>query len=53
MLNNIPVINLTEVHRSFQNPGDKLDLIALFVLPEIDLQAFVHDITQNFSSRAL
>lgn len=44
----IPVILLTDLYYPAQDPGDNLDLIMGYALPEIDLRAIILDITDEF-----
>lgn len=44
----VPVIDVTDLYHPYQDPGDNLDLIAGYALPEIDLRAVVLDCTQKF-----
>lgn len=39
-----PVIDVTDLYHPPQDPGDNLDLIAAYALPEVDLRAVVLDI---------
>ncbi|MDR3710285.1 MAG: hypothetical protein P4L33_18465 [Capsulimonadaceae bacterium] len=43
-----PVISVTDLYHPFQDPGDNIDLIAAYALPEVDLKAVVLDCTQTF-----
>ena len=47
----IPVIVITDLYHPFQDPGDNLDLIMGYALPEIDLKAIILDITDNFRKK--
>ncbi len=40
----VPVIDVTDLYHPPQDPGDNLDLIAAYALPEVDLRAVVLDI---------
>jgi hypothetical protein len=43
-----PIIDVTDLYHPFQDPGDNLDLIQAYSLPEVDLRAVVLDITDAF-----
>ena len=43
-----PVIDVTDLYHPFQDPGDNLDLIQAYSLPEVDLRAVILDITDAF-----
>lgn len=43
-----PVIDVTDLYHPPQDPGDNLDLIAAYALPEIDLRAVVLDIHEPY-----
>jgi len=47
----IPVIVITDLYHPFQDPGDNLDLINGFALPEVDLKAVILDITDAFRKK--
>ena len=44
----IPVIDITDLYHPHQDPGDNLDLIAAYGLPEIDLKAVILDVTEEY-----
>lgn len=44
----IPVVVITDLYHPYQDPGDNLDLIMGFGLPDIDLKAILLDITDAF-----
>lgn len=44
----VPVIDVTDLYHPPQDPGDNLDLIAAYALPEVDLKAVILDITDTF-----
>jgi hypothetical protein len=44
----VPVIDITDLYHPGQDPGDNLDLVAAYGLPEIDLKAVILDITEVF-----
>ncbi|MCX6377250.1 MAG: hypothetical protein NTU88_14665 [Armatimonadetes bacterium] len=44
----VPVIDITDLYHPHQDPGDNLDLIAAYALPEIDLRAVILDVTQEY-----
>lgn len=44
----VPVIDVTDLYHYYQDPGDNLDLIAAYALPEIDLKAIVLDVTEAY-----
>jgi len=44
----IPIIDITDLYHPHQDPGDNLDLIAAYALPEIDLKAVILDVTQEY-----
>lgn len=44
----IPVIVITDLYHPYQDPGDNLDLIMGFGLPDVDLKAVLLDITDAF-----
>ena len=43
-----PVIDCTDLYHPPQDPGDNVDLVAAYALPEVDLQAVVLDVTERF-----
>ncbi|MFV2070785.1 MAG: hypothetical protein ACC645_27780 [Pirellulales bacterium] len=47
----IAVIDITDLYHPHQDPGDNLDLIAAYGLPEIDLRGVVLDVTDPFRGR--
>ena len=44
----IPVIDITDLYHPHQDPGDNVDLVAAYALPEIDLRAVIFDISAPF-----
>ncbi len=44
----VPVVDITDLYHPPQDPGDNLDLIAAYALPEVDLRAVVLDVTQRY-----
>ena len=44
----IPVIVITDLYHPYQDPGDNMDLIMGFGLPDVDLKAVLLDITASF-----
>jgi pyrimidine-specific ribonucleoside hydrolase len=44
----IPLVVITDLYHPYQDPGDNLDLINGFALPDVDLQAVILDITDAF-----
>ena len=44
----LPVVVITDLYHPYQDPGDNLDLINAFALPEIELQAVILDITNAY-----
>lgn len=44
----IPVIVITDLYHPYQDPGDNMDLIMGFGLPDVDLKAVLLDITDAF-----
>ncbi len=44
----VPLIDVTDLYHPYQDPGDNMDLIAAYALPEIDLQAVILDVTAKF-----
>ena len=47
----IPVVVVTDLYHPYQDPGDNLDLINGFALPEVELQAVILDITDAFRKK--
>ena len=47
----VPVIVITDLYHPYQDPGDNLDLVMGFALPEIDLKAIILDITDAFRKK--
>lgn len=43
-----PLVDITDLYHPPQDPGDNLDLIAAYALPEVDLQAVILDVTQRY-----
>ena len=43
-----PIIDITDLYHPHQDPGDNLDLIAGYALPEVDLRAVILDVTQEY-----
>lgn len=44
----VPVIDITDLYHPPQDPGDNVDLIAAYGLPEVDLKTVVFDVTQRY-----
>jgi len=44
----VPVIDITDLYHPPQDPGDNVDLIAAYALPEIDLRAVILDVTERY-----
>jgi pyrimidine-specific ribonucleoside hydrolase len=44
----IPVVVITDLYHPYQDPGDNLDLLNGFSLPDVDLKAVILDITDSF-----
>ena len=44
----IPVIDCTDLYHPHQDPGDNIDLIAAYGLPEVDLRAVILDCTEQY-----
>lgn len=44
----VPVIVITDCYHPYQDPGDNLDLILGFALPDVDLRGIILDITDAF-----
>jgi len=44
----VPVIDITDLYHPPQDPGDNVDLIAAYALPEVDLKAVLFDVTQRY-----
>ncbi|MCE5268928.1 MAG: hypothetical protein LLG00_13705 [Planctomycetaceae bacterium] len=44
----VPVIDTTDLYHPHQDPGDNVDLVAAYALPEIDLRAVVLDATEKY-----
>ncbi len=44
----IPLIDVTDLYHPPQDPGDNVDLIAAYALPEIALKAVILDVTQRY-----
>lgn len=45
---NIPVVVITDLYHPYQDPGDNMDLIIGFGLPDVNLKAVLLDITDAF-----
>lgn len=43
-----PIIVITDLYQPYQDPGDNLDLIMGYALPQVDLKAIILDITDAF-----
>lgn len=43
-----PVIVITDLYHPYQDPGDNLDLVMGYALPQVDLKAIILDITGAF-----
>ncbi|MCX5757353.1 MAG: hypothetical protein NTU83_02365, partial [Candidatus Hydrogenedentes bacterium] len=44
----VPLIDITDLYHPPQDPGDNLDLIAAYALPEVELKAVILDVTQRY-----
>ncbi|MCC6730168.1 MAG: nucleoside hydrolase [Chthonomonadales bacterium] len=44
----VPVIDITDLYHPAQDPGDNVDLIAAYGLPEVELRAVVLDVSQRY-----
>lgn len=44
----VPVIDITDLYHPYEDPGDNLDIVNAFALPEIDLKAVILDVTDAF-----
>ena len=44
----VPVIDITDLYHPPQDPGDNLDLVAAYGLPEVDLRGVILDVTDRF-----
>lgn len=44
----VPVIDVTDLYHPPQDPGDNVDLVTAFGLPELDLLAVIFDVTQSY-----
>ena len=44
----VPLIDITDLYHPPQDPGDNIDLIAAYALPEVDLRAVILDVTQRY-----
>ena len=44
----IPVVVITDLYHPYQDPGDNMDLIMGFGLPDVELKAVLLDITDAF-----
>ena len=44
----IPVIDCTDLYHPPQDPGDNVDLVTAYALPEIDLKAVILDVTEKY-----
>lgn len=44
----LPIIDVTDLYHPPQDPGDNLDLLAAYALPEVDLKAVILDCTGIF-----
>ncbi len=47
----IPVVVITDLYHPYQDPGDNLDLINGFAMPEVELKAVILDITDAFRKK--
>lgn len=48
----IPIIDITDLYHPYQDPGDNLDLIAAYALPELELKAVILDATESYRHRS-
>lgn len=44
----IPVVDITDLYHPYQDPGDNVDLINAYALPEVDLKAVIFDVTEEY-----
>ncbi len=44
----VPIVVITDLYHPYQDPGDNMDLIMGFGLPDVDLKAVLLDITDAF-----
>jgi len=44
----VSLIDCTDLYHPHQDPGDNVDLVAAYALPEIDLKAVILDVTQQY-----
>ena len=44
----VPVVDITDLYHPPQDPGDNMDLIMAYALPEVDLRAVILDVTQRY-----
>ena len=44
----VPLIDCTDLYHPHQDPGDNVDLVAAYALPEVDLKAVILDVTQQY-----
>ncbi len=43
-----PVIFITDLYHPYQDPGDNVDIILPYALPEVDLKAVIFDVTDEY-----
>ena len=43
-----PLIDCTDLYHPHRDPGDNVDLLAAYALPEVDLKAVILDVTQQY-----
>jgi hypothetical protein len=44
----VPLIDCTDLYHPPQDPGDNVDLVAAYALPEVDLKAVILDVTEQY-----
>lgn len=44
----VPVIDITDIYHAPQDPGDNVDIIAGYALPEVNLRAVIFDVTDRY-----
>jgi hypothetical protein len=47
-LQKVPLIDITDLYHPPQDPGDNIDLISAYALPEVELKAVILDVTQRY-----
>ncbi len=49
----VPLVDCTDLYHPPQDPGDNVDLVAAYALPEIDLKAVILDVTQQYRTEGV